>query len=414
MHKKKSDKIAEVGKNKHAKNKLPFDHYVAEAKTSLDVWARYIHQKTGNKVPFEDARQEMLISAWKSYQSYDPSVYKFTTYAVHRMMNTAKTILDNFYKRPDALDLSIDVHMNSCEDDDEISYIDNIADDRPNPLESLIQQADYAEETRPLKGIELLDEIEKILVKFAEYEKSRKKKNLAGDTHALTIFRKLRYEHKRRPDCKEVPKTCTDVAKEMGLVVQRVSSIYTTRIAILGNSVLRKRIIALQATGQEVDMAKAKTKVVEAAAKVGRKPTKDGLQSKIDWLDREFCKKGKSRAQAIEALTTKYPDISPNYAKTLVYNKMPPSQGFEWAEGTRGRKATEEKATKGTKKPAGKTKAEAAPAKSTKKKDAPATKPKAAKKAAAEPEEEEAAPKASKPKAGKKGAKSPDDDWDFE
>lgn len=54
----------------------------------------------------------------------------------------------------------------------------------------------------------------------------------------------------------------------------------------------------------------------------GRTPRKGGLHDKIAWVNAQFCAKGKTRPEAAQGLLKKYPDMSENYARTIVYSQM--------------------------------------------------------------------------------------------
>ncbi len=92
-------------------------------------------------------------------------------------------------------------------------------------------------------------------------------------------------------------------------------------------------------------VAKKKRVAPEAEVTRGRKPTKGGLQDKIAWVERMFVDKGKTRPKAIEGLLEKYPDMTKNYAKTLVYSYM---QDQDWTSArgeTKPKKAAAKKSS---------------------------------------------------------------------
>ena len=64
-----------------------------------------------------------------------------------------------------------------------------------------------------------------------------------------------------------------------------------------------------------------KSNAVVATGK-GRSPRKGGLHDKMAWVDAQFCSKGKTRPEAVQGLLKKYPEMSENYARTIVYSQM--------------------------------------------------------------------------------------------
>lgn len=66
-----------------------------------------------------------------------------------------------------------------------------------------------------------------------------------------------------------------------------------------------------------------KVEVPEAVVKRGRGAPikKGGLKEKIEFVRARFDNKKKNRIQAVEGLMKKYPDISLNYARTIVYSQ---------------------------------------------------------------------------------------------
>jgi hypothetical protein len=104
-------------------------------------------------------------------------------------------------------------------------------------------------------------------------------------------------------------------------------------------------------------------KTTEKARK-GRKPTKGGMQDKIAWIVSNFVEKGKSRSEALHALIKKYPDLSANYLRNVIYKKM---EDVSWAG------VSKKAAKKGAKKASNTTKK--APVKKAPPKKKPAKKP---------------------------------------
>lgn len=122
---------------------------------------------------------------------------------------------------------------------------------------------------------------------------------------------------------------------------------------------------------------KSSKKTTEEPKAKGRPSIKNGLQDKMDWVDRMYVAKGKTRPEAIEGLLEKYPDITENYAKTIVYSYM--KDDYEWPS-ARG-KGTKKKATSSTtkKKTTSTTKKKSTAGTTAKKKTAPVKKKRAVK-----------------------------------
>lgn len=155
-------------------------------------------------------------------------------------------------------------------------------------------------------------------------------------------------------------------------------------------------------TAKEAIMAKvekAGKKVEKVAEKqiAGRKPKAGGLQDKVTFLEKAAVLKGKTRSEAVQMLQEKYPEMTLNYARTVVYSSM---KDFEWTKAER--KAPPVKAKK-----AEKAAEKVVDKKATKTSAKPAAKPAPAAKAPA------TKAKAEKPAKAKPAASEEDDDFDF-
>lgn len=308
------------------KSKPSFDELVPTIERSVNYLANRVSKRC--KIEFDDAKQELLISAYKAYQSYDASKAKFTTYSVWRMTNAAKTLINERMNAQIDLNTVREADLGSDANGDMIS-IDSIAvDERPNPEEAVLRQLIDQAETTSAK--QKLDELESLLYRLQNALPYAKNK------HAYALFRILRYEEITRADGKAVPVTISEAARRVGIVVQRASTIFTTIIAKLGTPEGKTSIVDQIETAEaslqnkESNMAakkevekKGKGKAVVAEKKAaGRTPKAGGLREKIDWLEKNFVQKGKTRSEAVAALQAKYPDMSINYARTVVYSSM--------------------------------------------------------------------------------------------
>jgi hypothetical protein len=93
-------------------------------------------------------------------------------------------------------------------------------------------------------------------------------------------------------------------------------------------------------------MAKEK-KETKVAAKKGRAPVKNGLHDKVEFV-RAHCK-GQTRGEAVAALQKKWPDMSINYARTLVYSYMKDDSNLFAAGRAKKAKSASKPAKKGSK-----------------------------------------------------------------
>lgn len=351
-------------------NKKPsFDELVPTIERSVNFLANRVSKRC--KIEFDDAKQELLISAFKAYQSYDASKAKFTTYSVWRMTRAAKTLINDRMKALIDLRTIREADLGHTDDGDMIS-IDSIAvDERPNPEEAMLHR--LVEQAESDEAKKKLDEIEALLDRLQAAIPHMKNK------HAYALFRILRYEETVRADGKMVPVTISEAARRVDIVVQRASTIFTQIIAPLGTvegtASIVKQIEMAEAnpkTNKEKSMAakvaeKQGKKEVVVEKKAGRTPKAGGLREKIDWLDKTFVQKGKTRSEAVAALQVKYPDMSINYARTVVYSSM---KEYDWTASER--KAPPKKVAKapvkaaapvkGAKAPAGKVATKVAPA----------------------------------------------------
>lgn len=337
---------------------LNLERDIQSINKSTKFVARYLAGIT--KMDADDAYQEMLIEACKAHKNFDSALnVKFSTYAVKCMKNKAKSIITKTMRSEDVAvrnDFVIDDRTFN-DDGEEIDPITMLSDTRSEPSAMLLPTA---EDDERAAVNEVLDEVESVLELAVEVNRLRNVKR-SIEQHALTIFRKLRYETITRHDGLVVAKTVTKVAQEMGIVVQRVASIFAQKIKILGTEQVREstreQLEALKAQAkidQEVaSMAKSEKKAVKkpvakkskAEETVGRQPRAGGQHDKVEWVRKNFVEKGKTRGAAIEGLVAKYPQMSVNYAKTIIYTHM---REENWA-------ATERKApTKTAEKPAAK------------------------------------------------------------
>ena len=75
------------------KKKGSFETYLKQVYRLVNQNAHYISKNS--PMEFEDAQQEMVISVWRSYESFDPSLgVSFITFAYTRMSNKRKTLLN--------------------------------------------------------------------------------------------------------------------------------------------------------------------------------------------------------------------------------------------------------------------------------------------------------------------------------
>jgi RNA polymerase sigma factor (sigma-70 family) len=338
--------------------KPDFETCLADIEKTTYFFAHNISKKC--KIEFDDAKQELMIAAWRAYQTYDCSKAKFSTYAVWRMKNVAKSLINRTMQNLVHLNTAREADLNLFDKNgDQISLDDIVIDERID-IENQVVSA-FVDERERKDATAKLNEIEDLLFQlFSVYPLMKYK-------HAYDLFRMLRYTEKRREDGRILPLTISEASREMGIVVQRMSTIFKEVIAPLGTAQGRAGIreqISIANMRKENTMAKAKKSkatIKKDSESSGRPARKGGMREKIDWAEKMFVAKGKSRSDAVAGLVEKYPDMSLNYARTLVYSYMKESN---WPE-------TERKAL--TKMPAAK---KAAPKKEEKvsKKSAPTKK----------------------------------------
>jgi RNA polymerase sigma factor (sigma-70 family) len=346
--------------------KPDFEMCLAEVEKTTYYFAHSISKKC--KIEFDDAKQELMIAAWRAYQTYDCSKAKFSTYAVWRMKNVAKSLINRTMQNLVHLNTSRESDLNLFDKNGEQISLDEIVIDERIDVENQIVTAFVGEREKNDATVKL-NEIEDLLFQlFSVYPLMKYK-------HAYDLFRMLRYTERRREDGRILPLTISEASREMGIVVQRMSTIFRDVITPLGTAQGRAGIreqIIIANMRKENTMAKAKkSKVVKkevATESAGRPARKGGMREKIDWAEKMFVVKGKSRSDAVAGLVEKYPDMSLNYARTLVYSYMKES---DWP-------ATEKKAP--SKKPAAKKAAPKKEEKVSKKAPAPTSKKKAVEK----------------------------------
>ena len=331
-----------------------FEDLVPEIDNSLQYLAGYVSRRC--KMEYEDALQELMIAAWRSSETFDENRSTFNTYASRRMSNRAKTLIHLTNRK----------HIqHSGDSGDNVIYYDftsihtptgdiEIPDHRAIPEDIVLMKEEQGSESDRQQS--RLDMIENLLTLMRDCSDN------IVDEHALTIFKRLRVA-KRRRDGLLVARTLSEVAAEMELSLQRVSSIYNQKIKILGDSEIRDSIYRKIQEGTMAVTKGKKPAAKKAAPKVERKPRTNGLQAKIEWLEAQAVAKGKSRSQAIEMLLTKYPEMSENYARTIVYSQM---KDYDWTKSERKTAAPKAPKAKAA------TKAKPAATKKSVKKSAPA------------------------------------------
>ena len=79
--------------------KRSFNAYVAEASVSNSLNWLAVRGGKNSTMDVEDAKQELLMSCFRSYKSYDPNKGKFNTYSINLMNHRAKTLIDSNQSR---------------------------------------------------------------------------------------------------------------------------------------------------------------------------------------------------------------------------------------------------------------------------------------------------------------------------
>jgi RNA polymerase sigma factor (sigma-70 family) len=294
-----------------ASKKKTLEEYLKETEKVIGYFASQASRKAG--IDFDDARQEMLIQAWKAYETYDPAIAKFTTYAGWRMKNRIKSLIKrNIQHGPVIL----------IEDDG------LVADSKTSATEAYERKADSEDREHALI------EIEEIL------ERTRALKATRENELACQVLKGLRDG-----------KSLSAISKETNVQLPRLSTLFTHRIKTLGTVEARKCIVrqieeieTKSRKAKEKGMADKNKKVAKKAAE--RQTKKGGMNDKIEYVRLNFSAKGKSRSEAIAGLQAKYPEMSSNYAKTLVYGKM---KDEKFAKSERKASTSKKPAKKGSK-----------------------------------------------------------------
>jgi RNA polymerase sigma factor (sigma-70 family) len=293
---------------KAIQEKKALEEYLIEIDKTLGYFAMQASRKAG--LDIDDARQEMLIQAWKAYETYDPEIAKFTTYAGWRMKQRIKSLIKRSFLH--STPILIQDMANA-----------NLQDPTASATEEVERQGVVEDRE------EALDEIEEIL------ERTRVLRSTRENEIACKVFAGLRNG-----------KSLSAISKEEQIQLPRLSTVFTRRVKKLGTLDGRSRIVKQI---EEIESKSAKARKEKGMAKETKKAEratrKGGMTDKIEYVRQNFVAKGKSRSEAIAGLQTKYPDMSANYAKTLVYGKMK-DEKFAKSE----RKAHTPKAPKAAKK----------------------------------------------------------------
>lgn len=387
------------------KIKKDFSEYAAEISPSVNYLASTLSSKCS--IEFDDAKQEMLFSAWKAYRSYDPSISKFVTYAVKRMKRRSITILSKFNKKyvlvkrqmligwlerelvsaqesysnssrksQDMIkeitlgalkrirsDLKVTTMRNALRFQVEYmttearqhlgSVVERFARNAVERIEKICVSKDslYVDEVveRVIEEIQhepsaeecFFEQFEKLLcqdranrIQFLLKEAAEKLGGVMRQ-RAYELFVLLRNEVKLDRKNRMVPVERADAMRIMEKSNSYGNRLWKDHIEPLGTKEGRSRIVQqikqaatkqkFKAIGGERMAAKkksAKASKTKSKESKGRTPRKGGLHDKIDWVDAQFAEKGKTRPEAVEGLLTKYPEMSENYARTIVYSQM--------------------------------------------------------------------------------------------
>ncbi len=191
--------------NRKLDTKKSFADYWNEVKKS----AKYLAIQTSYKCPLDsdDVLSEFMVDAWKSYESYDPERgVQFNTYALHRMHNHRKTLLNK-------------------------SIQDQENGKAPAPLEDeiLFTAIDSSNQAFPLMEDEILELLEtnRTLDLIENLLKDRQELS-SQDQRAHDIFCKMRYEGKSRADC----------GRDFKITNTWLSQIFSKKVKAAGQEVL--------------------------------------------------------------------------------------------------------------------------------------------------------------------------------
>lgn len=320
--------------------KKQFDEYLQEIEPSINFLASRLCRKCA--IEFEEAKQEMTIAAWKAYQSYDPSISKFSTYSVNRMHKRELTLLHKELRRQAPLHI-----------DDELQF----EVDQKYQQESAEDEFIRYEDERSTR--EKLDEIQYLLKRAVLTIGGRYKK-----AYDMFVLRRNEMIEKKG---KYVPLEQGDACEVLGINTGEGSDLWSKRVKILATAQGKASIVekikkasekkqkkTKPSRGGEKSMAKTKSATKKSTSKKaaattakGRTPRKGGLHEKIEFVNSNFVAKGLTRPDAVQGLLKKYPDMSENYARTIVYSQMKEYK-FESARGKAAPKAKASKASSKT------------------------------------------------------------------
>lgn len=268
-----------------------FEKLIPEIEGTLKHYARDVSRKS--TIEYDDALQELMIAAWKSSQTFNKNKGSFNTYATWRIDRRHKTLITRDNEKQVYEDKEGNViYYNFSSIHSEDGDIE-IVDTRGEPEASFIRSEEQEKNSEIANR--KLDEVETAL----EMTASSTAKKI--DQYALHIFKHLRKE-KQREDGLFIAKTFSDIAKKLDISPQRVSYIFNKKIRSVG-------IIMIKSTEEKKDI-----KVT-------------GLRAKIEWIDEVAVKNDKSKSEAVQMLLAKYPEMSDNYAKTIIYTYM---KDYHW------------------------------------------------------------------------------------
>lgn len=263
----------------------------------------------------EDAFQELQIAVWKAETSFDDTRgVKELTLVYTAVRNRYLVLLNQSINNPAPQSLT-------TKDNTEIEIADRV---RHDILERI--SAD-----------QIIDEIKRMCT--------------AQERKVLDLYLDGAINH-------------TDIAVQMGITPQRVSQIFahvcrkaltnatlieeykdtishvevdtmatkktgTTKTAVKKTAPVKKatssktakpaakKTVVGKAPAKKAPVKKSTKKAAPAEKAFTRK--KGGMKDKIDWVDRMYAQKGKTKAQAIKGLLSKYEDMAEGYAKAIVY-----------------------------------------------------------------------------------------------
>lgn len=318
--------------------KKDFAIYVKQIERSINYIACTI--TSPQSMYFDDVKQELLIASWQSYQTYDPEKAEFSTYAVHRMKKLAINLRRRLENRKY---LTIKYSHSKKLLRFPLVLYEDANTFGVSMKHNQLEEEQEEEQTKKLEEREIrvfIRNISIVLRRNYHYNEQFRKANYIFSQFILGVSlsecaRRLNvsvtwlsriFQGLIIPVARLVASKGVDIEDS---VVYNAVRILKPKEENMAKKIKKKSRKLADAQKRHLKKKPVKAQKAARPEKGGKRVvSKDGLVAKIKFLEVNFVNKGRTRSDAVKGLTERYPDMSINYARTIVYSQM---KEYDWA-----------------------------------------------------------------------------------